>query len=149
MNSREDAAYRLELAKGYLSRAESDAVDEQWDGCLANAQEAVENAGKSILEHFRPTPRAHDVLEPLEQLLKLEAVPESVKQKLLAALAAFQDMGLETHVRAAYGDEATRTPPWELIQEPEATAGLEKARRAVALAETVYTEMIGSASRDA
>ena len=141
MNSRDDAAYRLELAKGYLARAESDAVDGQWDGCLANAQEAVENAGKSILGHFRPTPRSHDIIEPLEQLLKLEAVPEAVKQKLLAALDAFHDMGLETHVRAAYGDEATRTPPWELIQEPEATAGLEKARRAVALAEAVYAEM--------
>jgi hypothetical protein len=80
VNSREDADYRLTLAKGYLSRAESDAVDEQWDGCLANAQEAVENAGKS-------------------------------------------------------------TPPWELIQKPEAMDGLEKARRAVALAESIYAEM--------
>lgn len=141
MNSREDAAYRITLAKGYLSRAENDAVDGQWDGCLANAQEAVENAGKSIIGHFRPTPRSHDVTETLEQLLKLEAVSESVKQKLIASLDAFRDMGLETHIRAAYGNEITHTPPWELIQESEATAGLEKARRAVALAEAIYAEM--------
>ena len=49
MNSREDAAFRLDFAKGYLARAESDVQEERWDSCLANLQEAVENAGKSIL----------------------------------------------------------------------------------------------------
>ena len=141
MKSRDDAAYRLELAKGYLARAESDAVDGQWDSCLANAQEAVENAGKSILAHFRPVPHTHDLIEPLEQLLKPDAVPAAIRQRIEGALDAFRGMGFDTHVRAAYGDEETRTPPWELIEEAEARTGLEKARRAVALAETVYAEM--------
>jgi hypothetical protein len=39
MNSRDDATYRLELAKGYLARAEKGAREKQWDGCLASAQE--------------------------------------------------------------------------------------------------------------
>ena len=142
MNSRDDAAYRLDLAKGYLVRAEKEANEEQWDGCLADAQEAVENAGKSVLSFFRPVPRTHDVIEPLEQLLELDAVPESVKQKILPTLNAFQNMGIETHVRATYGSELTRTPPWELIKEPEATAGLDKARRAVKLAEDIFAEMM-------
>ena len=149
MNSREDADYRLTLAKGYLSRAESDAVDEQWDGCLANAQEAVENSGKSMLAHFGPTPRAHDVNKPLEQLLKLDSTPEAIKQKILAHLALFRDMGLDMHIRATYGDEENFTPPWELIQKPEAMDGLEKARRAVALAESIYAEMTKPPEKDA
>jgi len=148
VNSRDDAAYRLELAKGYLARAESDAVDEQWDGCLANAQEAVENAGKSVLAHFRPIPLTHDLVDPMERLLKLDAVPEAVRRRVEGALDTFKGMGFDTHVRAAYGDEKSRTPPWELIDEAEARTGLEKARRAVALAEAVDIEMAGDASKD-
>ena len=52
-------------------------------------------------------------------------------------------MGLETRIRATYGDEETYTAPRELIDESEATVGLEKARRAVALAEEIYNEMTG------
>ncbi|MBI5653812.1 MAG: HEPN domain-containing protein [Chloroflexi bacterium] len=144
MNSYEDARFRLDLARGYLARAESDAREKKWDGCLANAQEAVENAGKSILAHFRPTPQTHDVIDPLEKLLKLDAVPRTIKQQLNAALDDFRNMGIKMHIRATYGDESTRTPPWKLIQEREASEGLGKARRATALAETVFTEMTGS-----
>ena len=141
MNSLDDPAYRLQLARGYLAKAENDARDGQWDDCLANAQEAVENAGKAVLSHFRPIPKTHDVIHLLNDLLGQASVPETVRQKVGEALDVFHDMGLETHIRATYGNEATRTPPWELIQEPEATAGLEKARRAVPLAEAVYAEM--------
>jgi len=40
-------------------------------------------------------------------------------------------------------DESTRTPPWVLVQESEARIGLEKGRRAVALAETIHADMAG------
>jgi HEPN domain-containing protein len=146
VNSFDDPAYRLQLASGYLAKAERDAIDGQWDDCLANAQEAVENAGKTILCHFRPAPKTHDVLKPLIDLLEQAGVPETIRQKVHEALDAFRGMGLETHIRATYGNENTRTPPWELIQESEAMAGLEKARRAVALAEAIYAEMTKSAS---
>lgn len=141
MNSHDDAAFRLDLAQGYLTRAASDAREKKWDSCLANAQEAVENAGKSILAHFHPIPRAHDVSEPLEKLLNLDSVPQVIKRRLESALDDFRNMGLETHVRATYGDESARTPPWKLIQEREAMTGLEQARRATTLAETIFAEM--------
>jgi len=144
VNSLEDASYRLQLAHGYLEKAVNDARDGQWDDCLANAQEAVENAGTAILSQFRPIPKTHDVLNPLIDLLAQPNVPESVRRKLSDSMEDFRDMGLEAHIRATYGDETTRTPPWELIQQPEAEAGLEKARRAVALGEAVYAEMTGS-----
>jgi len=66
-----------------------------------------------------------------------------VRQKLNEALDDFRGMGLETHIRATYGDESTRTPPWVLVQESEARIGLEKGRRAVALAETIHADMAG------
>lgn len=143
MNSHEDPAYRLKLAQRYLEKAETAWANRHFDDCLTDAQQAVENAGKAILGHFRPIPRTHDVVGHLESLAEQRNVPDPIRQKIRADLGAFLDMGLETHVRAAYGDEATRTPPWELIQEPEAQAGLEKARRAVAMAEAIYAKVIG------
>ena len=141
MNSRDDATYRLVLAKGYLAKAESNATDERWDDCLANAQEAVENAGKAILSHFRPVPKRHDVLEPLRDLLGQKEVPPTAQKNIKDVLDAFEGMGLDAHIRATYGDEVTNTPPWDLIDKPEAMAGLAKARQAVALAVSIFAEM--------
>lgn len=141
MNSRDDAAYRLRLAKEYLADAETDADEKRWHTCLANSQEAVENAGKSILLHFRPVPATHDVEKLLEQLLNTKTVPRSIQEHLRSELDAFRGMGMKTHVRATYGDEAAHLTPRELIQRTEAIDGLEKARRAMALAETIFAEM--------
>lgn len=141
MNSLDDPAYRLRLARGYLKKAENNARQQQWDDCLADAQQVVENAGKAILSYFRPIPKTHDVLGHLRNLLGQTTVPETIRGKVDASLDAFQDMGIETHIRASYGDETTHTPPWEFISESEASAGLEKARRAIALAEAISGEM--------
>jgi HEPN domain-containing protein len=141
MNSRDEMEYRLKLAEGYLSKAEGDAADEQWDDCLANSQEAVENAGKAILSLYRPVPKRHDTFEPLEDLLDREEVSESIKKKIRDDLIAFLDMGHATHLRVTYGDEEKHTPPWELIEKPESMKGLEKARRAVTVAKSIYEEL--------
>ncbi len=143
MNSHDDAEYRLTLAKGYWAKAENNATDGAWDDCLANSQETVENAGKSILSHFQPIPKSHDVLKPLKALARVGEVPAAIRNRIDSNLDIFENMGLETHIRATYGDEETYTAPWELIDESEATVGLEKARRAVALAEEIYNEMTG------
>ncbi len=141
MNSHEDSAYRLTLAQTYLVRAESDAAASKWDQCLANAQAAVENAGKSILGHFRAVPWTHDLAPLMADLAKSQAVSPAIRKWIARDLDAFDEMGAKTHIRAAYGDEATRTPPWKLITESEAKAGLEQARRAVALAESILAEI--------
>ena len=141
MNSHDDAAYRLRLSKEYLTDAEMDAKEKRWHTCLANAQEAVENAGKSILLHFRPIPATHDIEKLLEQLLNNKAVPRSVQEQLRSQLGAFRGMGMKTHIRATYGDEEAHLTPRELIQRSEATEGLDKARRAVALAEAIDREI--------
>ena len=54
-------------------------------------------------------------------------------------LPDFDSMGKATHARATYGDEATFTPPWKLIQRPEAEDGLNKARAAVDLVRKFHT----------
>ena len=137
MNSHEDAAYRLRLAKEYLADAEANSNEKRWHTCLANSQEAVENAGKSILLHFRPIPATHDIERMLEQLPDNQTVPRFVQEQLRSELDAFHGMGLKTHVRATHGDEEAHLTPRELIQKSEAVDGLAKARRAVALAETI------------
>ena len=141
MNSHDDAAYRLRLSKEYLADAESDANEKRWHTCLANAQEAAENAGKSVLLYFRPIPATHNIEKLLEQLLNDKTVPHAVQEQLRSQLGAFRGMGMKTHVRATYGDEEAHLTPRELIQRAEATEGLDKARRAVALAEAVAWEM--------
>jgi HEPN domain-containing protein len=140
VNSRDESAYRLKLAHGYLAKAQNDASDARRDDCLANAQEAVENAGQAILGHFLPIPKTHEVYEPLRALSEESRLTEPIRSLLHAALDAFRGMGMETHIRATYGDELTRTAPWELITEQEATAGLAKAQRAVEAAARISEE---------
>ena len=141
MNSPNESLYRLKLATGYLTDAEKDAKEKRWDKCLGSAQEAIENAGKSIVTHFRPAPHTHDVDELLEELLQNKNVPEEIRRRIREGLDDFRDMGMDVHIRATYGDEEAQIPPWDLIAEAEAMGGLNKARRTVALAESIYEEL--------
>lgn len=141
MNSLNDSLYRLDLARGYLIEAKEEYEIKRWYGCLAGAQEAVENEGKSIVAHFRPVPATHEVIELIAPLIGSNTIPETIADWLAQDLDAFRDMGIKTHIRVTYGDEKARITPWELIQQPEAETGLAKAIRAVALAERVYEHM--------
>jgi HEPN domain-containing protein len=141
VNSHEGSAYRFELAKECLGFAEAQAREERWSICLGYAQESVENAGKAILLQFRPVPRTHDVDELIRELVKNRAVPETIRKLLQSNLETFRDMGMKTHMRAAYGDEEAHITPGKLIQASEAKTGLDKARRAVAMAQTVMDEL--------
>jgi len=133
VNSHDELTYRLELAEGYLQQAEADYVSSKWHGCMANAQESVENAGKAIVSCFAPVARSHHVVGQLAEVLQTAQLPADLRQALVTMLPDFGKMGLAAHVRVTYGDERTFTPPWKLIQQPEAEAGLRRARDAVAL----------------
>lgn len=136
-----DSEYRLKLARGYLERAEESMVGRQWDRVVGSAQEAVENAGKSILYHYRPIPGTHDIDKALRELLERKVIPEPQRTRLSQDYDAFLDMGKEKHMKASYGDEAAHIPPWELFHESDAQTAIHKARRAVALAENIFEEM--------
>lgn len=47
MDTREEAAYRLRVAERHLDRAMRLIEDRDYDGCVREAQVAVENAAKS------------------------------------------------------------------------------------------------------
>lgn len=140
MNSHESSKFRFELAQECLAFAETQARDGHWSICLGYSQETVENAGKAILLLFRPVPRTHDIDELILDLTRTGAVPANIRKLLGANLDTFRDMGTKTHMRAAYGDEEAHITPGKLIQEAEALAGLAKARRAVALTQTIFDE---------
>jgi len=141
VHSRENSAYRLDVAREALGFAEAEAKERRWPACLNYSQQAVESAGKSIVLHFRPIPRTHDVDELLDDLLASQVVSKAIESFLSANMDIFREMGMDTHIRAAYGDEDARMTPGALIQEAEAMSSLRKARRAVALAEEIFSEM--------
>jgi len=59
MTSREEVAYRLRLAAGFLSEARQDCGSTRWRSCVDNSQLAVENAAKALLAIFGPVGRTH------------------------------------------------------------------------------------------
>ncbi len=93
-----DAEFRLKLANGYLERAEEHLQRREWDRVVGSAQEAVENAGKSILYHFRPIPNTHDVDKALRQLIERKIIAEPLRSRLNQDFDAFLDMGKEKHI---------------------------------------------------
>ena len=60
MNSSDDVAYRLSLAKGFLKEAEDDIKLMRWRSCVDSAQLTVENSGKAILMLFGVSPKTHE-----------------------------------------------------------------------------------------
>lgn len=141
MKAPDDSEFRLTLAKEYHRRAEEYFTNKQWDRVVSNAQEAVENAGKSILYHFRPVPSTHDVDRALHEIIERKIAPEPFRTRLHKEFDAFTEMGAQKHIQATYGDEQAHIPPWELFQEPDANAAIDKARRAVALAQDIFQEI--------
>lgn len=143
MHSRENSAYRLDVAKEALDVAEAQARAQIWPACLNYSQQTVENAGKAIVLLFRPIARTHDIDELLDDLLDSRVIPKHVATLLRSNMDLFRGMGMDTHTRAAYGDEEARITPSALIQEQEAESGLRQARRALALAQAIFALMTG------
>ena len=141
MNSIDDARYRLTLAEGQLTDAEQDLEQSRWHTCVADAQMAVENAGKAIIACFVPVEKTHEPAKQIRTLLKEALVPNSVRGVIVNILPALTALGWEVHIRVTYGDEETFTPPWELYNRTEAEAALDAARQAIAAAQHVYEAM--------
>ena len=79
MNTRDDARYRLDLAEGYLTEAEEDFAADKWSGCLAAAQESVENAGKAIIACLAPVVKTHEPSRQLAALLDDPRLPAHLR----------------------------------------------------------------------
>jgi len=137
MVSKEDAGFRLKLAQRYLEWAESDFERRDWPRCVASAQLAIGNAGKSILACYGPVSRTHDTAEALGKLV-VPALPEELAARIKEALPVFREYGSRMHIAATYGDERHLLTPWDIFQEEDAHKALQAARRSVRLAGEIF-----------
>lgn len=135
MNSSNDTAYRLALAKGFLAEAEQDLQLERWRSCVDNAQLAVENAGKTVLAFLAISSKTHEPARQVAALLRTQTLPSKVQERLQILLPDLLALGATEYFQTDYGDEATYTLPWDLFTRESAIDALEAAQRSFALVE--------------
>ena len=139
MTSREDAEYRLRLARGFLERARQDHGRQEFDRCADGAQRAGENAAKALITLIEPPPKTHAPKTRLAELIDAGALRLPAGVSATELLAMIELLGSELHIEAGYGVESARLAPWEAIDRPRAEAALAAAERVVALAERIVT----------
>ena len=137
MNSSDDVAYRLSLAKGFLKEAEDDLKLSRWRSCVDNAQLTVENSGKAILMLFGVSPKTHEPAKHLAQLLQEPEIPSNIRSQIKEFLPDFLSLGLEEHFMTDYGDEASYKLPWEIFDKESAESALTAARKCKAASEEI------------
>lgn len=136
----EQAAYRLELARGFLDEARQDEDLERWRSTVDGAQLAVENAGKAVLALAGRIGRTHNPATQVRRLIQEGRFDAAHLEKLerLAELAEL--LGPDVHVQTDYGDEAEGRTPWDLFDRTDAGQALAVAEEAVGLADQVVRE---------
>ena len=139
LNSKEEALYRLDLAKGYLERAEKAFAMRDFADTVAEAQLSVENAAKAVISCFQIPTWSHDHSEELLDVaknnqLKIADLLGSGFIRRLELLAERVHVIAPEHGRASYGDVERRIPPWSLYPEDDAQKALKYAREAWAVA---------------
>lgn len=138
MNSREDACYRLALARGFRDTAGRDFAWGEWASCVEHAQLAVENSAKAALACWGPIPRTHDLADELSAAVgSTPNLPVEIASALQKIVDCSHSLGTREHILASYGDERARLTPWQLFTEVEANSALQQAREAVENAERV------------
>jgi len=142
MNSRQDSAYRLLLARRYLDEAEQDMDLHRWRAAVEAAQMSIENAAKAIVACFGPVPRSHNLADALKTVVEAD-IPPAMAERVEALLPIVMAYGARLHIRASYGDEQAFRSPWELFGEREAHDGVEAARRCVETASVIYNHFFG------
>lgn len=145
MNPNEDYLYRLRVAIEFRDRAVRNFAQNDWSGCVQQAQIAVENAAKAILAYVGPVPHTHEPYSHLEVLLAARPdLPPDVIAAINAVIAACRHLGAREHVLTTYGDEGRHLTPSQIFHQPEATAALHHARNAISNAEQVIHDFLQS-----
>ncbi len=137
MSTSREVDYRIALAAGFLAEAEQDFSLERWRSCVANAQLAVENAGKAALALFGIAPKTHEPARQIAVVLREQELPANVRELLQAMLPDLLVLGVEAHFLTDYGDETSYTLPWDLFTRQTAEDALQSARRLVQMAHTL------------
>lgn len=136
MNSKEDAGYRLNLARGFLKEAEQDYDLGRWRSCVDSSQMAVENFGKMVISIFKPVEKTHDPSLQLKELL--DVIDAKIKGKLEEIIPLFGELGVEAHFMTDYGDEKDHKLPWDIYTEENAKGALDAARKIASSVEEIY-----------
>jgi len=138
VNSKDDAEYRLPLARGFNQEAAQDYRLGRWRSCVDNAQLSLENAAKAIIAIRKPVEKTHDPARQLRGLVDKKGFDESLAEKVENALELFKALGFEEHFMTDYGDESTYQDPWTLFGEEDATNALETSRKCLEIAEELF-----------
>ncbi|MEW6687040.1 MAG: HEPN domain-containing protein [Candidatus Edwardsbacteria bacterium] len=138
MNYKEEAEYRLRLARGFLKEAEQDFQLSRWRSCVDNAQLSAENSGKAIISLFEPVEKTHDPAMQLKRLIDEKIIPSELRTDLEEVLSFLGEWGFDKHILSDYGDEIAKRDPWELFSEEDANEALQTARICLSKAEKIY-----------
>jgi HEPN domain-containing protein len=140
ITGREQARYRLRLARGFLEEARQDTELKRWRSAVDGAQLAVENAGKAVLALAGSIGRTHNPATQLRRLIE-EGRFEAARSEYMIRLAELAELlGPDIHVQTDYGDEVEGRTPWELFAEADARQALAVAEEAVTLADQIVRE---------
>jgi len=137
VESRADALYRLELARGFLREAEQDLALRRWRSAVKNAQLSVENAAKAVISQSCPAPKSHQVAQELRSLLQEADAPRERADLLTELAECAEILGADVHIRTDYGDEVERVTPWALFSREDAEEAIGYAGRALSLATVI------------
>lgn len=140
IKGREQAAYRLRLARGFLEEARQDAGLERWRSAVDGAQLAVENAGKAALALAGEIGRTRNPATRIRRLIGEERFDAEFSEKLERLAELSELLGPDIQVQTDYGDETEGRTPWELFEEHDARQALDIAGEAVELAEEIARE---------
>ena len=143
MNSHDDAIYRLDLARGYAKEANTDFRARHWWSCVSNAQVAIENAGKAIIECYEPAEKVHEVSPQMTRLLGKGLMPATIQKTFEELVPIFTQHGRTEHIQSTYGDDRTRTPPWKIYDKAKATESVSDMRKVILMAQKVIKQHFG------
>jgi HEPN domain-containing protein len=140
ITGRQQVAYRLKLARGFLEEARQDAELSRWRSAVDGSQLAVENAGKAALALAGQVGRTHNPATQIRRLIDEEQFVDAASKRLerLAELAEL--LGPDIHIQTDYGDEVGDRTPWELFDEADAQQALTVAEEALSLADRIVRE---------
>ncbi len=138
MHFKSDAEYRKRLAKGFLIEARLNFEHQLWRSCVDNSQLSIENSGKMIVALFEPVEKSHNPSRQLKRILDQKRLGDIFKPQVEEIISILDLFGIEEHFMTDYGDEATRTDPWTLFDEEDATEALKMAERCYGLADEIY-----------
>ena len=141
MTSKEDALYRLRLAKEHLDDARFEISHNRFAKAVMSAQLAVENAGKAVISLFFVTVKSHDLAGDLLDLQK-EFRGKKDRETLMQLASYAQKLGFREHIMASYGDEVALRTPDEIYDKQKAKRAVEIANTSVNISESLMSKKI-------